>query len=74
MRREVLKLKSGEYAIKLEVTRPVKCSECHRELGRGENFWLDFVPFRTPTQGKTHFKKVVCLACWRGPHNTWEAS
>jgi len=72
-RKSVIKLKHGERAIKLKVTHPVRCQECKRQLGTNEYFWLDFIPYRNPYGVKTHYKKVICEACWRGPKNIWQS-
>jgi len=69
---ETVLLKNGEYAVKLKAKFPIKCKECGRQILVGQTFWLDFVPLRERLGRKTHWKKVVCEACWRGPKNIWK--
>lgn len=70
-RQVAVKLKHGEYAVRLKVTKPVRCQECHKELTRGQFFWLDYIPLKRPRGNQSHYKKVICEACWRGPRNVW---
>ncbi len=65
-------LHNGEYAYYVKAKWPTKCRECGQVVQPNCHLWLDYIPLREHWGGRTHWCKVVCEACWRGPKNVWK--